>query len=850
MEQPSLFSASPQPAAEPAPARPPERVFLIDGHHLAYRSYFSSEGMTTSRGEPVQAVFHFLRTLLRLLAGDGHCVIVVFDPPTPTFRHENFADYKAGRAAMPDDLPYQMDLIRQLVDALGLVRLEVPGFEADDVIGTLARQGEAQGLPVRIVTGDRDTFQLLSERVWVQHPDGHLISPGYVQEKYGVSVAQWVDFRSLTGDTSDNIPGARGIGPKTAAKLLQQWGSLESLLAHLDEVAPPRVQGILRDNLANIELSRQLSAIHTAVPLPEGFTLEAAHRRQLQVAVLRGLLEYLEFGSILRDLNLLDTLPTGEEADWPPPPEAWLGYSLSQPQPVWAELTGLGAAWQQYVYQAPQQPWPPQLPMKQVNALDAKNLAVVLRRYGQPLGPGDDPLLLAYLIDPSSGDAASVLRRHSSADLPRDPMQQAMAAQNLWSILEPRIQAEPRLWQLYAELEKPLSAVLAEMEARGVGLDTTVLQHLQAELQQETGVLEAQIYQLAGQQFNLNSRDQLEKVLYDDLGLQTSGKKTTTGKRSTAASALESLLELHPMVAQILQYRELVKLRTTYLEPLPRLVHPQTGRLHTRFNQTVTATGRLSSSDPNLQNIPVRTEAGRRIRKAFVAQPGYQLVVADYSQIELRVLAHLSDDANLKQVFLEDQDIHTQTAAWMFGLSPNQVQPDQRRAAKTVVFGVLYGMSAHRLAGELQIPHAEAVQFIERYFDSYPGVRVWIQNTLEGARSQGYVETLWGRRRFIPDLGAANRNLREAAERMAFNMPIQGTAADLIKRAMVRLAPQLPAYQSYLLLQVHDELVLEAPQAQVEEVARLLVDTMAGVEALSVPLKVGVGVGPNWYEAK
>lgn len=844
MSQPSLFGL------QPNAAHPPERVFLIDGHHLAYRSYFAHEALSTSRGEPTQAIYGFMRTLIRLLAEDGHCVIVVFDPPTPTFRHETFAEYKAGRAATPPDLPHQIDLIRQLVDLLGLSRLEVPGYEADDVIGTLARLAEAQGLPVRIVTGDRDAFQLLSDAVWVMHPDGNLMTPARVQEKYGVSVQQWVDYRALTGDTSDNIPGARGIGPKTAVKLLQQWGSLERLLANLDQVTPDRIRNLLHDSLANIELSRHLSEIHTTVPLPAGFTIEGAHRREVQLQALRQLLEQLEFGSFLRDLGLLEALPTAQEADWPPPAQAWLGYRLSQPQPAWAELTGLGAAWQQLVYRPPQQPWPPRLPMEQIQALDAKNLAVVLQRLGQPLPPHDDPLLLAYLIDPANLDAASVMRRYAAGNWPDDPAEQALAAQNLWEILWQRMQQEPRLWQLYLELERPLSVVLAAMEARGVALDTGYLRQLQAELQQEIQALETQIHQLAGQQFNLNSRDQLERVLYDDLGLQASGKKTTTGKRSTAASALEGLLDRHPIVAQILQYRELVKLSTTYLEPLPRLVHPQTGRLHTRFNQTVTATGRLSSSDPNLQNIPVRTELGRRIRRAFVAQPGYQLVVADYSQIELRVLAHLSDDPNLKQVFLEDRDIHTQTAAWMFGLAPEQVQPQQRRAAKTVVFGVLYGMGAHRLAGELQISFAEAEQFIERYFQSYPMVRAWIHDTLETARQRGYVETMWGRRRFVSDLNAANRNIREAAERMAFNMPIQGTAADLIKRAMVKLAPLLPGYQSQLLLQVHDELVLEAPQAQVESVAKLLVEVMGSAERLAVPLKVGVGIGANWLDAK
>jgi DNA polymerase-1 len=839
VQQQSLF--------DPEPA---ERVILIDGHHLAYRNYFALEKLTTSIGEPVQAIYGFLRTLLRYLKENGSCVIVVFDAPERTFRHDNFEAYKAGRAPTPEDLPEQIRKIKQIVELLGLKCLELPGYEADDVIGTLAKKAEAEGYQVRILTGDRDAYQLLSEKVWVFHPDGSVIGPGQVREKYGVSVEQWVDYRALTGDASDNIPGAKGIGPKGALKLLQEWGSLDNLLAHLEEVRPERTRELIRASLENIKLSRELSQIHTDVPLePELCDFAQAHRREPKIAELRQVLERLEFGSILRDLGLLEAHRPTSEAPWPPPEGAFLGFTLDRAQPMWAELTGLAAAKGDVVYRGPARLAALE-PFGRINALEAKDLSVLLLREGHGVPPGDDPMLLAYLYDPANSEPAGTVRRYGAGDWSTDPVQRALAAQALWEILRRRTEGDERLWWLYREVEQPLSGILARMEAQGVALDVPYLQELSEELGKELGYLEAEIHRLAGRPFNVNSRDQLEAILYDELGLRAGGKKTTTGKRSTAASVLEELRPLHPIVEKILDYRELSKLKSTYLDPLPKLIHPKTGRLHTRFNQTATATGRLSSSDPNLQNIPVRTEVGRRIRRGFVARPGYRLVVADYSQIELRLLAHLSGDENLKQVFLEGRDIHTQTAAWMFGIPPEAVDPSQRRAAKTVVFGVLYGMSAHRLSSELSIPYAEAEGFIERYFAAYPKVRSWIERTLAEARERGYVETLFGRRRFVAELSAKVASVRQAAERMAFNMPVQGTAADLMKLAMVKLSPKLEPLKAQLVLQVHDELVIEAPEEHAEEVAELARQTMRTAWEFEVPLEVGTGVGENWLEAK
>lgn len=1255
----------------------PDRIWLVDGHHLAYRSYFAFEKLSTSRGEPTQAIFGFLRTLLKLLKEDGDCVIVVFDPPTKTFRHDAFEEYKAGRAATPDDFHPQLEKIKELVDLMGLQRLEVPGYEADDVIGTLAKKGEREGYPVRILTGDRDSFQLLSEIVQVMLPDGRLMHPQAVQEKYGVSVAQWVDYRALVGDSSDNLPGAKGIGEKTAAKLLQEWGSLEALYANLEALSP-KVRASLEESRDNVQLSRALSLIHTDLPLELDF--RDCHRREPDRGALREALEKLEFGSILRELNLLAALPAAEEAPWPPPPEAFLGYTLDRAQPMWANWLGLAAFAEGRVYRG--QPSLQELKkFPEIRSMVAKDLSVLALKEGVWVPPGDDPMLLAYLYDPSNSDPASTVRRYGAGDWNPDPAERAQAAHTLWETLQGRIGENPKIEWLYQQIEKPLSAVLARIEARGISLDTEYLLQLSEELAKEISYLEAEIHRLAGRSFNVNSRDQLEVVLYDELKLSAPGRKTQTGKRSTAASALEELLGQHPIIERILTYRELTKLKSTYLDPLPKLIHPKTGRLHTRFNQTGTATGRLSSVDPNLQNIPVRTEIGRRIRKAFRAAPGMKLVVADYSQIELRVLAHLSGDENLINVFREGRDIHTQTAAWMFGLEPDKVGAEQRRAAKclvegtkvatgrgwlpieqvrvgdcvqtdgkmrrvvglldngiqptiristqrgfelrgtphhrirvvakdgavvwrqlqhlqagdqvvlrrhgafgycndlpplepvaitrhkplpwpqhldqkmalwlgymvaegtairakqhrerygvvlmglgrrdldvldevgalwewlagsrlkryekqrsvhwavastdlaewiakwcgaksdqkripnflwqapasiqasflqalfegdgsisrrrgatyirfataslqlakdvqrmllnfgivstrsaeprgqhktshilligepsdverfakhigfrsqrksallrqhttrrstyimphqeqrlrriyaalslkgrdkekiyecirthaqpvglnatriqlllsdpaisghrytrvwrwwhendlfadavslvevakparvydlsvegkpaylaegfvshnTINFGVLYGMSAHRLSNELSIPYAEAENFIERYFASYPKVREWIERVLADARQNGYVETMFGRRRFVADLDSRIRSVREAAERMAFNMPVQGTAADLMKLAMVKLQPELEPLEAHLVLQVHDELLVEAPADKAEAVAHVLREVMQQAWALAVPLEVGTGIGENWLEAK
>jgi DNA polymerase I len=822
---------------------PKGRVLLVDGHHLAYRTFHALKGLTTSRGEPVQAVYGFAKSLLKALKEDGDAVIVVFDAKAPSFRHEAYEGYKAGRAPTPEDFPRQLALIKELVDLLGLVRLEVPGYEADDVLASLAKKAEKEGYEVRILTADKDLYQLLSDRIHVLHPEGYLITPAWLWEKYGLRPDQWADYRALTGDESDNLPGVKGIGEKTARKLLEEWGSLERLLKNLDRLKPAIREKILA-HMDDLKLSWDLAKVRTDLPLEVDF----AKRREPDRERLRAFLERLEFGSLLHEFGLLESPKALEEAPWPPPEGAFVGFVLSRKEPMWADLLALAAAREGRVHRAPE-PYKALRDLKEARGLLAKDLSVLALREGLGLPPGDDPMLLAYLLDPSNTTPEGVARRYGG-EWTEEAGERAALSERLFANLWGRLEGEERLLWLYREVERPLSAVLAHMEATGVRLDVAYLRALSLEVAEEIARLEAEVFRLAGHPFNLNSRDQLERVLFDELGLPAIGKTEKTGKRSTSAAVLEALRGAHPIVEKILQYRELTKLKSTYIDPLPDLIHPRTGRLHTRFNQTATATGRLSSSDPNLQNIPVRTPLGQRIRRAFIAEEGWLLVALDYSQIELRVLAHLSGDENLIRVFQEGRDIHTETASWMFGVPREAVDPLMRRAAKTINFGVLYGMSAHRLSQELAIPYEEAQAFIERYFQSFPKVRAWIEKTLEEGRRRGYVETLFGRRRYVPDLEARVKSVREAAERMAFNMPVQGTAADLMKLAMVKLFPRLEEMGARMLLQVHDELVLEAPKERAEAVARLAKEVMEGVYPLAVPLEVEVGIGEDWLSAK
>jgi len=825
-------------------------VVLIDGHALAYRSYYAIRDLTTSGGRRVNAVYGFLRSLLRILDEEGEhdATVVAFDAPAKTFRHEQYEDYKAGRAPTPDDLPEQIDTIRKVVELLGLYQIEVPGLEADDLIGTMAKGSERLGYNVEIVTSDRDAYQLVSENVCVRGLDKtELFGPAELYEKYGVTVDQWTDYRALIGDSSDNIPGAKGIGPVAARKLLQQYGTLDYIIENLDEVQPPGYAKKVRDSLEAVKFSRELSCIVTDAPIE--IAPEKWSRREPRSQELRALLVELEFSSLLRELGLGETPEYSEGAFDPAAPGA-IGFSLKGDSPTQATFEGLAVANDGTVAAAPDEEQALALIAHrgQVDACDAKALTVWARARGVQAQPGDDPLLIAYVLDPSVAAPEAVAARYGAGDWSDEPAARAAVTAELLSTMPGKLEG-PRK-RVYEEIERPLQGVLANMEARGVMLDCDLLAAQSATLAAQLDEIEGKLREIAGDPaMNINSRDQVATLLYEKLGLK-SGRKTSTGKASTAVGVLEGLRDEHEAVGLILDYRELSKLKNTYLDPLPKLVNPTTKRLHTTYKQTVAVTGRLSSINPNLQNIPVRTELGRQIRRAFTAAPGHSLLVADYSQIELRVLAHIAGEESLIESFRKGEDIHRRTAAQVHNVGLDEVTPDMRRVAKVINFGVLYGMSAHRLTRELGIGYAEAESFIRTYFERYPNVRRYIDETLESCRQQGYVETALGRRRMIPDISAKNRNAREYAERTAYNMPIQGTAADIMKLAMIQLAPQLEAFGAHIILQVHDELVIECPTDQVDEATGLVQKVMESAYQLDVPLSVEVGVGDNWLDAK
>ncbi|WP_339096265.1 DNA polymerase I [Deinococcus sp. VB142] len=919
----------------PDPA--PDTLVLIDGHALAFRSYFALPPMNNSRGEMTHAVLGFMRMLLRLARQKSNQVIVVFDPPGGTFRHEQYEDYKSGRAQTPEDLPGQINRIRALVDALGFPRLEEKGFEADDVIASLTRMAEGKGYQVRIMTSDRDAYQLLDDHVKVISSDFALIGPAEVEAKYGVTVRQWVDYRALTGDASDNIPGAKGIGPKTAAKLLQEYGTLEKIYeaAHAGTLKPDGTRKKLLDSEADVKFSHELSCMVTDLPLKIEFGVRRLPDNPLLTEDLLTELELHSLRPMILGLNgpegsdnvpdavlekMAEQAPAqADEAairftpphlgEWQTPAEGAIwGYVLSREDDLTAALLGAatfeaqdgdaGIARPAPVSEPPE--WaqadapeslfegllPSEAPLtkkeqkarekaqkdaekaraklreqfpatvseaefvgqRSVTAAAAKALAAHLSVRGTEVTPGDDPLLYAYLLDPANTNMPLTTKRYLNMEWPDDAPTRAAITARLLDELPPLLD-EPRR-KLYDEMEKPLSNVLKKMEVRGVRVDSDFLQTLSIQASVRLSDLERQIHEHAGEEFQIRSPKQLETVLYDKLELASSKKTKLTGQRSTAVAALEPLREVHPIIAPILEFRELDKLRGTYLDPIPNLVNPRTGRLHTTFAQTAVATGRLSSLNPNLQNIPIRSALGREIRKGFIAEDGFVLIAADYSQIELRLLAHIAEDPLMRQAFTDGADIHRRTAAQVLGLDEATITPDQRRAAKTVNFGVLYGMSAHRLSGDLGIPYAEAASFIEIYFATYPGIRRYINRTLDFGRTEGYVQTIYGRRRYVPGLQSRNRIQREAEERLAYNMPIQGTAADIMKMAMVELDPQLDALGARMLLQVHDELLIEAPQEKAEEVAALTRRVMENVVSLSVPLAVEVGMGPNWFDTK
>ena len=765
-------------------------LLLIDAYAMIYRAYYAfiRAPRMNSRGENTSAIFGFVVTFEDLLKRlkPSH-IAVAFDPAGPTFRHEAFEQYKAQRQETPEDIRWAVPRIKQILQAMNVPVLEVPGYEADDVIGTIAHKAEQEGFEVYMATPDKDYGQLVTEHIFMyrpRHTGGfEKLGPQEVCEKYGLqSQSQVIDLLGLMGDSSDNIPGCKGVGEKTAVQLLQQFGSIDNLLANTDQLKGA-LQRKIQEQVEEIRFSRFLATIKTDVPIE--FDAQALVYQERNWELLAPIYRELEFNSLLKQAPTALKQPAPKVGKKIKPQEATLDL-FADMNPA-TEHT-----------------------MKQTSEEDDTKARLV-----------------SYLLNPEV------------AYNPDQPVN--------WEALE----ADTSLWNLYQEVELPLSAILREMEQIGVRVDVPMLKQAEAKLNNELQTIEQQIYTSVGMTFNINSPKQVGEVLFDQLQLDDKAKKSKTGQYSTSEEVLLALKPKHPVVGLILEYRELKKLISTYISALPNYINPTTGKIHTTYNQTVTATGRLSSSNPNLQNLPIRSERGQLIRQAVIPDEGCLFLSADYSQIELRLMAHFSQDPHLVQAFLSGQDIHAATAAKIFNVSIEEVTKEQRRQAKTANFGIIYGISAFGLAQQLDCSRSEAKALIDGYFAAFPGVIDYIEKQKELARQQGYAVTLFGRKRYLPDILSHNATVRSFAERNAVNSPIQGTAADIIKMAMVTIHRRLKeeGLKAQMIMQVHDELNFNVPLNEVDKVREIVVSEMQHVVHLTVPLIADCGVGTNWLEA-
>ncbi|MFI5460448.1 MAG: DNA polymerase I [Isosphaerales bacterium] len=889
--------------------------YILDAFSLIFQVFHAIPEMTGPAGQPTQAVFGIFRDVLNLVKDQKpDYLAAAFDGPGPVFRTEIFPEYKATRKEMPVDLVPQIPVIRRVFDGFRVPVLQEPLMEADDVIATLARRGEERGLDVWIVTADKDARQLISEQVRVYNlRTKKVIDAQVLEQEWGIRPDQVVDFLALTGDSVDNVPGVPGIGAGYAAKFLKEFGTLDRLLAEVSRVKEPKKKQSLREHAGTARRARQLVTLRDDLPL--ALDWDALRTQRADLEALRALCTECGFHRFRDELGKGDDEPKAESTwpaayhtiDTPESFRAFLEELGRQPKfcidtettsldPLRAGLVGLSVCWRagEAYYLPLRGPAGSKLlveretlaalgpilsdPAVEKVGQNIKYDMLALSRAGVELaGPVTDTMILSYLLE--SGERNHNLdqlaqrlldhtmipitdligkgknqARMDEVPVGRVAVYAAEDADATWrveEILGARVR-DLGLWNLYAELERPLIAVLARMEAAGIAVDVARLRQLSSEFADRMAAIETEAYAVAGRTFNINSGPQLRQVLFEDLKLP-SLQKTPGGEQSTAQDVLEELAQKHPFPALLLQHRQLSKLKSTYLDALPGLVHPEDGRIHASFNQSVAATGRLSSSDPNLQNIPVRTEEGRQIRQAFIAdRPGWLLMTADYSQVELRILAHFSDDPALCRAFALDQDVHRAVAARIFGIAPAAVDEAQRRVAKTVNFGVIYGLSAYGLSSRLGISQSEAAAFIEAYFQEYAGVDRFITTTLEKAQASGRVETILGRRRPIDGIKSTTGRVRNLAERTAINTVIQGSAADLIKRAMILLDRSLrdQRLEARMLLQIHDELVLEAPAAEIPNLAGLVNRAMTSALDLKVPLKVDVAVGPNWLDVE
>lgn len=883
-----------------------DKFILIDGNSIIYRAFFAMPPLTNSKGLHTNAVYGFTTMLLRLLEEHKPThVMVAFDAGKITFRHEGYQEYKGGREKTPPELSEQFPLLKELLKGLGIAQFELAGFEADDIIGTLTKRADEAGRQVLVVSGDKDMLQLASEHVHIGLTrkgvtDIELYDPAQIKGRYGLTPMQIIDLKGLMGDASDNIPGIPGVGEKTALKLLHQFGSVEDVLNGTSELKG-KMKEKIEAHAEDARMSKQLATIHREVPLEQ--TWEDMQFSGLKEEHAGPALAKLEFKSLLERLSFSGSIGSEQEAV----PAAEVESSIATEDnigelfssldsidvlhvethgdnPHQAKLIGLavGSAGT-YTFispellkseaAAPVRAWLGNSDQPK-RGYDLHRVDLALHAHGiEFAGAAFDVQLAAYLLDPTESNQTisglttkyglpslveddTVMGKGAKYKVPEAAVlgdflcRKAAAVAAIIPLQEQALEGD-EMNSLFHELEMPLSRILADMEKQGIKANTADLQALGSEFEEHISRLMAEIYKLSGTEFNLNSPKQLGEILFDRLGLPVV-KKTKTGY-STDAEVLEKLAPYNDVVKHILQYRQLAKLQSTYVEGLLKEISDRDGKVHTYYRQTIAATGRLSSQFPNLQNIPIRMEEGRKIRKVFVpSEPGWSILAADYSQIELRVLAHISDDERLKEAFVNDMDIHTKTASDVFGVKPEDVDGDMRRSAKAVNFGIVYGISDYGLSQNLHITRKEAAQFIDQYFEVFQGVRRYMDDIVKEARQDGYVKTLLERRRYLPEINASNFNLRSFAERTAMNTPIQGTAADIIKLAMVQMDEALRErkLKSRMLLQVHDELVFEVPADELELMKELVPSVMEKALELSVPLKAEVSFGDNWYEAK
>ncbi|MFO1443994.1 DNA polymerase I [Bacillus sp. Bva_UNVM-123] len=875
-----------------------KKLVLIDGNSVAYRAFFALPLLNNDKGIYTNAVFGFTTMLTRILQEEKPThLLVAFDAGKTTFRHNTFSEYKGGRQKTPPELSEQFPFIRELLDAYGISRYELENYEADDIIGTISLQAENNGYEVKIISGDKYLTQLSSEKTTVAITRKGIseieeYTPSYIQEKYGITADRIIDMKGLMGDSSDNIPGVPGVGEKTALKLLKEFGTIESVLESADKVSGKKLQEKLIEFKEQALMSKELATIMREAPIE--ISLSEIKYEGFETDKVIRLYKELGFNSLLDKLSndndeveqeglaeieykivdhITDEIFTDENAFYVEVLDDnyhyadIIGFSVANEKGTFFLSTEKALASEAFKQWAEDE-------SKSKIVYDAKRSEVSLRHHGIHLaGITFDMLLASYLINPSEKieDLTSVAKSHGYSSIQMDevfygkgakrkvPEENVLAehlarkanALNSLQVKLDRELTENQQAELFYDLELPLSLILADMESTGVKMDLTRLKTMGEEIQTKLAAIEIRIYELAGEKFNINSPKQLGVILFDKLGLPAI-KKTKTGY-STSADVLEKLEHDHEIIREILNYRQLGKLQSTYIEGLLKIVNKETEKVHTIYNQALTQTGRLSSTDPNLQNIPIRLEEGRKIRQAFIpSEKDWVIFAADYSQIELRVLAHIASDEKLITAFKEDMDIHTKTAMEVFHVAADDVTSNMRRQAKAVNFGIVYGISDYGLSQSLGITRKEAAKFIERYLESYPGVKQYMDDIVMEAKQTGYVSTLLHRRRYLPEITSRNFNLRSFAERTAMNTPIQGSAADIIKKAMIDMASRLQKekLKTRLLLQVHDELIFEAPKDEIEILKKIVPEVMENAIELKVPLKVDFSFGPTWFDAK